>query len=61
MTIRCGVCTTNEMTLVKTCTYSDVNVRLFYPNCPKLNTLCSAKRCTRNYRLPTEVIYIIWR
>ena len=24
--------------------YSQVGLRLFYPNCPKLNTLCSAKR-----------------
>jgi len=44
MSFRCGVCSTDTSTSVRTCTYQTTTWRLFYANCPKLNQLCSAKR-----------------
>lgn len=41
---RCGVCTTDTVTSIRTCTYRDVTKRLFYPRCQRTNLLCSALR-----------------
>jgi hypothetical protein len=44
MNFRCGICTTNVTTGVRTCTYSNVVKREFFPRCPKINQLCSGIR-----------------
>lgn len=41
---RCGACTVNQDTGIKTCTYSNVTYKLYYPRCKKQNVLCSATR-----------------
>ena len=43
-TFRCGVCTTDAVTLIRTCTYRNVTKREFFPRCAKLNQLCSEIR-----------------
>lgn len=41
---RCGVCSTNSTTGVRSCSYRWVTKRFFYTRCPKVSTLCSALR-----------------
>lgn len=43
-TFRCGVCTTDNVTLIRTCTYRGVTRREFFPRCPQVNLLCSELR-----------------
>lgn len=40
---RCGSCSTNADSGVKTCTYTTKTWKFFYPNCKKTNLLCSTK------------------
>lgn len=38
--MRCGSCTTNATTGVKTCTYTTKVWKLYYANCANSNTNC---------------------
>lgn len=42
MAFTCAACTTNEVTGVKTCTYTEKTWKLFYANCPRSNINCSS-------------------
>jgi len=41
---RCGVCSTNAVSGVRTCSYNYVTKRYFFTRCPKVSMLCSSLR-----------------